>query len=114
MLRCLLWTIVAAMRPRVLLIADNLCLRQQLLVLQRRKPRPRLTDADRRFWILAYRRFVGWRTSLLIVKPESVLRWHRQGWRTYWRRRSSRRGKTRRRPIAAELRTLIRRMTMEN
>jgi hypothetical protein len=114
MFRCLLWAIAAAMRPRVLLIADNLCLRQQLLVLQRRKPRPRLTDVDRHFWILAYRWFVGWGTSLLIVKPETVLRWHRQGWRTYWRRRSSRRGKTARRPIALELRTLIRRMTMEN
>jgi len=43
MLRCLLWVIAAAIRPKVLLVADNLCLRQQLLVLQRRKPRPRLT-----------------------------------------------------------------------
>ena len=51
MFRCLLWVFAAAMRPRLLLIADNLCLRQQLLVLQRRKPRPRLTDSDRRFWI---------------------------------------------------------------
>jgi putative transposase len=87
MFRCLLWTIAAAIRPKVLLITDNLCLRQQLLVLQRRKPRPRLMDADRRFWILACRWFSGWRTSLLIVKPETVLRWHRQGWGTYWRRR---------------------------
>jgi hypothetical protein len=114
MFRCLLWVFAAAMRPRLLLIADNLCLRQQLLVLQRRKPRPRLTDSDRRLWILAYRWFVSWQTSLLIVKPETVLRWHRQGWRGYWRRRSSRRGKTGRPPIAPELRTLIRRMTMEN
>ena len=58
----------------VLLIADNLCLRQQLLVLQRRKPRPRLKDADRRFWVLARRWFVDWQTSVLIVKPETVLR----------------------------------------
>ena len=43
MFRWLLWAFAAAMRPRVLLVADNLCLRQQLLVLQRRKPRPRLT-----------------------------------------------------------------------
>jgi hypothetical protein len=55
MFRCLLWAIAAAMRPRVLPMADNLCLRH------------------------------GWGTSLLIVKPETVLRWHRQGWRTYWR-----------------------------
>src|SRR5215831_2421464 len=83
MFRCLRWAIAAAVRPRVLLIADNLCLRQQLLVLQRRKPRPRLEDADRRFWVLACRSFVGWRASLLVVKPETVLRWHRNGWRAY-------------------------------
>jgi hypothetical protein len=64
MFRCLLWAFAAAVRPRLLLIADNLCLRQQLLVLQRRKPQPRLTDADRRFWILAYRWLFSWRTSL--------------------------------------------------
>src|SRR5262245_12700021 len=109
MLRCLPWAFAAAMRPRLLLIADNVCLRQQLVVLQRRKPRPRLEEADRRFWILAYRWFSGWRTSLLIVKPETVLRCHRQGWRAYWHRRSHRTVRSGRRPIAAELRTLIRR-----
>ena len=114
MLRCLLWALAAAVQPKVLLIADNLCLRQQLLALQRRMPRPRLEDADRRFWILACRWFSGWRTPLLIVKPETVLRWHRRGWRTYWRRRSRRPGRPGRRPIAPELRTLIRRMTTEN
>ena len=114
MFRCLLWAIAAVVRPKVLLIADNLCLRQQLLILQRRKPRPRFKDADRRFWVLACRWFVGWRTSVLIVKPETVLGWHRRGWRTYWRRRSSRRAKMGRQPIAPELRTLIRRMAIEN
>src|SRR5215510_7282228 len=114
MLRCLLWALAAAVQPKALLIADNLCLRQQLVVLQRRRPRPRLEDVDRRFWILACRWFSGWQTSLLVVKPETVLRWHRQGWRTYWRRRSRRTGRPGRRPIALELRTLIRRMTTEN
>ena len=102
MFRCLLWVIAATIRPKVLLVADNLCLRQQLVVLQRRKPPPRLEEADRRFWILACRWFSGWRTSLLIVKPETVLRWHRQGWRTYWRRRSRRTGRPGRRPIGTE------------
>jgi putative transposase len=74
MLRCLLWALAAAVQPKSLLIADNLCLRQQLVVLQRRKPRPRLEDVDRRFWILACRWFSGWQTSLLVVKPETVLR----------------------------------------
>src|SRR5262245_55717066 len=114
MLRCVLWAFAAAVQPKALLIADNLCLRQQLVVLQRRKPRPRLEDMDRRFWILSCRWFSGWQTSLLVVKPETVLRWHRQGWRTYWRRRSRRTGRPGRRPIAPELRALIRRMTMEN
>ena len=58
----------AIFRPSALLIAENLCLRQQLLVLQRRHPRPRLSNADRRFWILASRWFGGWRDLLLIVK----------------------------------------------
>src|SRR5262252_7798815 len=107
MLRCVLWAFAAAVQPKALLIADNLCLRQQLVVLQRRKPRPRLEDVDRRFWILACRWFSGWQTSLLVVKPETVLRWHRQGWRTYWRRRSRRTGRPGPRPIAPELRTLI-------
>src|SRR5262245_56981197 len=98
MLRCVLWAFAAAVQPKALLIADNLCLRQQLVVLQRRKPRPRLEDMDRRFWILACRWFSGWQTSLLVVKPETVLRWHRQGWRTYWRRRSRRTGRPGRRP----------------
>ena len=111
MLRCLLWALAAAVQRKALLIADNLCLRHQLLILQRRKPRPRPEDVDRRFWILAYRWFAGWQTSLLVIKPETVLRWHRPGWRTYWRRRSRRTGRAGRRPIAPELRTLIRRMT---
>ena len=83
MLRFLVWIISAALKPKGLLVAENLCLRQQLLVLQRRHPQPRLRNADRQFWICASRWFAGWRNSLLIVKPETVLRWHRRGWRAY-------------------------------
>ena len=80
----LVWAILAALKPKVLLVAENLCLRQQLLVLQRRHPQTRLRNADRQFWICASRWFADWRNSLLIVKPETVLRWHRRGWRAYW------------------------------
>jgi hypothetical protein len=59
-LRLLVLAIAAIFRPKALLIAENLCLRQQLVVLQRRHPRPRLSDADRRFWILASRWFGDW------------------------------------------------------
>ena len=96
------------------LVAENLCLRQQLLVLRRGWRRLQLNNADRRFWILASRWFPGWWSSLLIVKPETVLGWHRKGWRTYWRWRSKPRGIVGRRRISLELRALIRRMASEN
>jgi hypothetical protein len=114
MLRWLGWGIAACFRLRASLVVENICLRQQLLVLRRRQPRPRIRDADRRFWVLACRWFADWQRSLLIVKPETVLGWHRRGWRAYWRRRSRWGGKAGRRPIAPELRDLIRRMAAEN
>ena len=85
------------------------------MVLQRRHPQPRLGNADRWFWIIACRWFGSWRGSLLIVKPETVLRWHRRGWGAYWSWRSRRqRQRSGRRPIPNELQGLIRRMTAEN
>src|SRR5262249_22462520 len=75
------WAVAAFLKPKSLLAAENLCLRQQLLVLQRRNSHPRLADTDRRFWILASRWFPVWRDVLLIVQPETVLRWPRRGWR---------------------------------
>jgi len=82
------WLILAmeaVCKPKAQLIAENLCLRQQLMVLQRRQKRPSLRDRDRRFWVVASRWFTGWRETLLIVQPETVLRWHRNGWKAYWR-----------------------------
>jgi putative transposase len=99
---------------RASLVAEKLCLRQQLLILQRRHPRPRLTDADRRFWILASRRFWGWRRTLLVVKPDTVIGWHRKGRRAYWRWRSRTPANSGRRPIRDEVRLLIRRLAAEN
>lgn len=107
MVRWAAWAIAAFLKPKTLLVAENLCLRQQLLVLQRPHPRSRLKDADRRFWILASRWFTGWRTSLLVVKPETVLGWHRAGWRVYWRWRSRSRGHGGRHPIRPDLRVSL-------
>jgi hypothetical protein len=73
------WAIAALLKPKALLVAENLCLRQQLVVLQCRRPRPRLFGAHWRFWILARQWYSGWRDALLIVQPETVLRWHREG-----------------------------------
>ena len=108
------WAITSFFRSRSTLIAENLCLRHQLLVLQRRHPRPRLRNADRRFRILACRWLTGWPRSVVIVKPETVLGWHRKGWKAYWRWRSWPRGERGRRPIGCALRSLIRGMALEN
>jgi hypothetical protein len=106
--------IAAWAKPRADLIVENLCLRQQLIVLQRRVPRPRLRDGDRRFSILVCRWFPTWRDLLLVVQPNTVLRWHRRGWTAYWRWRSRPRKGGGRPPLPRALRALIRRMAVEN
>jgi hypothetical protein len=113
-LRLLVLFIAAIFRPKALLIAENLCLRQQLVALQRRHPRPRLSNADRRFWIVASRWLGGWRNLLLIVKPKTVLGCQRLGWRAHWTWRSSCRTSGDRPAIPAELHAFIGRMAAEN
>jgi len=85
-----------------------------LVVLKRRHPRPCLRDTDRRFWIVACHWFIRWRETLIIVQPETVLGWHRKGWKAYWRWWSRQSGRSGRRRIDPELRALIRRMAREN
>ena len=99
------------MRCRYDLATENLALRQQLAVMKYQCPRPRLTDADRFFWVLLSRFWSDWHTSLHIVKPETVVRWHRQGFRYYWRWKSRHRGRPKADP---EIRELIRRMCRAN
>ncbi len=106
--------IAAWFTSRADLIAENLCLRQQLIVLQRRTPRPRLRAGDRRFWILACRWVPRWREFLLVVQRATVLGWHRRGWTAYWRWRSRQRRRGGRPPLRRALRALIRRMSVEN
>lgn len=112
-MRWLVRLLVACCKPRTILALENLCLRQQLAVLARRQPRPALQNKDRRFWVLMCRWFDGWRECLVLATPETVLAWHRRGWRHYWRRKTKTRRSGRRR-IAPELRQLIRRMAAEN
>src|SRR5262249_60665774 len=75
-------------RSRERLILENLLLRQQLQVALRRQRRPRLRSRDKLFWLLVRHLFRNWRRHLLLVRPETVLRWHRQGWRLFWHWRS--------------------------
>src|SRR5262249_57982809 len=81
-------------RSRSELVAENALLRQQLIVLARSVKRPRLSHADRPLLVLLASRVRAWRQALLIVQPETLLRWHRTGFRLFWRWRS----RARRRP----------------
>ena len=91
---------------------ENLALRHQLVVLKRSVRRPRLARWDRVFWVWLARVWAGWRPSLVIVPPATVLAWHRQGFRLYWRRQSGR--PVGRPKLDAEIRHLIRRMARDN
>ena len=91
---------------------ENLALRQQLAILKRKTKRPKLTQADRAFWVALCRLWPDWQNALIIVKPETVIGWHRKGFKLYWTSESRKRGG--RPPIDAEIRTLIRRMAIEN
>ena len=73
---------------RTALAAENLALRQQLPVLTRKIHRPQLLRRDRFFWVILTRLWKNWREILIIVKPETVIRWHRQGFKLYWRWKS--------------------------
>lgn len=95
------------------LALENLALRQQLAVLRRSVKRPRLRWRDRVFWVWLSRLWRGWQDCLLVVKPETVIRWHRVGFKLYWRRKSRRKSAGRPR-IDCEIRDLIRRLKKEN
>ena len=99
--------------PRLVLVTENLALRQQLLVLRRSTNRPRLRNRDRLFWMALSQLWQNWRAILVIVKPETVIKWHRQGFKCYWRWKS-RAGRVGRPKIDQEIRELIRRMSREN
>jgi hypothetical protein len=101
-------------RTYIDLVLEGIALRHQIAVLKRsgtRRPYFRLSD--RLFWMLLSWFWSGWRASLMIVQPETVLRWRRQGWSVFWRYRG-RRWRGGRPRIPSELRLLIRRMAREN
>ncbi len=90
----------------------ELALRQQLATYAQTGSKPRLTPLDRAFWVVLFRFWSHWRDTLVIVKPDTVIRWHRKGFRLYWRA-ISKRGPGRP-PIPEELKVLIRRLADEN
>ncbi len=108
---------VARSEPRTCtaLVLEAIALRHQIAVLERsRTRRPCFRRIDRLFWILLSRWWPQWRESLLIVQPETVLRWRRSGWLALWRYRSSGRWRGGRPRVSGEVRNLIRQMSREN
>jgi putative transposase len=113
-LRLLLSTILCLFRARRSLLLENLALRQQLAVLKRKHPRPRLEMFDKVFWVIARRFWSRWQQALIVVTPETVLRWHRAGFRLHWRLISRVWKPIGRRQTPKQLRELIFLMVAEN
>src|SRR6266478_1998137 len=106
--------LVRFFRGRRSLLLENLALRQQLVTLKRRNPRPSLGLFDKLFWVIARRVWSAWKQSILMVTPETVVRWYRTGFCMYWRLISRVRRQVGRRPTPKEVRGLIFRMVVEN
>ena len=101
------------LKSRASLEAENLVLRQQVIVLSRKsRSRVRLRNIDGLIFVWLYRFFPAILNAITVVKPETVIRWHRRGFRAYWRWRSRRRGG--RPKIDRKIRDLIRGMSKEN
>src|SRR6266568_8139036 len=113
LLLSLLLTLRTSASSRAALQLEVLALRHQLQVLQRSRPRRlRLAKTDRWLWVVLSRLWTGWRTALVIVKPETVIAWHRRGFRLWWTWKSRRR--LGRPTVPADVRTLTRTMTEAN
>ena len=102
--------LVLCLRPAPALAAENLFLRKQLALYQERQVKPRQANNTIRLVMVWLSRWFNWRSALSIVKPQTFIRWHRQGFRCFWRCKS----KPGRLALPKELQTLIRRMALEN
>src|ERR1700741_3857088 len=113
-LPCFILAVLASLvKSKIRLEAENAALRHQLIVLRRTlRGRVRFTNHDRWFFVQLYRWFPSILTVLTIIRPATLVRWHRAGFRCYWRWKSRRRGG--RPQIEADLRVLIRRISVEN
>jgi transposase InsO family protein len=111
-LRAIIAVFRAVFVTRADLVVENLALRQQLNVLRRRMKRPRLQRRNRIFWLWLARCWDGWREALMVVKPETVIRWHRKGFKYYWTWKSRQKGG--RPAVPRQVRDLVRRMSCAN
>jgi len=107
-------TLADLVRSKPALIAENALLRQQIIMLRRSVKRPRCTPTDRTLLVLLASRVRLWRHALLIVQPDTVLRWHQQGFRLFWRRKSQAGMSPGTAKVSAETIALIREMAAAN
>ena len=98
------------LRPQSTLAAENLFLRKQLAMFQERKAKPRRPDTPIQIALVLLSRLFNWCNALVVVQPQTLVRWHRQGFRLFWRWKS----RPGRPPIPIELRQLIHEMAMSN
>jgi len=113
MVKSAFWFLGSLFKPRTRLVAEILALRHQLTVLQRKTPgRVRLSAVDRLFFVWLYRLWPDLLGSIVIIRPETVVRWHRRGFRAFWRWKS--RGIPGRPAIPKEIRDLIREISLVN
>ncbi len=98
-------------RDKTDLVLENLALRHQLSVLERKK-KPKLKNPDRIFWAWLSRIWPSWKSPLILIKPETVIKWHRKGFKLYWRWKC--RHKVGRPTVPKEIRNFIRQMRLEN
>ena len=110
MLKHVFLALISAFRSRHFLVIENAALRHQIEVRQRNSTRPALRWRDRAFWDILSHVWPGWRKALDIVQPETVIRWHRQGFRYDWKWKSRRRRPVRPR-ISREIRDVARELS---
>jgi hypothetical protein len=111
-----LWSglLIRLVRCRRSLLIENLALRQQLAAFKRQNSRPRLATAGKIFWVLLLRSWSLWKTALIVMSPDPVVRWHRAGLQRYWRFISRVRKPVGRRPVTKEIRDPIFQMVAES
>jgi hypothetical protein len=111
LLEAIVGATLAALRPRASLVAENLALRQQLAVPRRQTSRPQLRPVDRAFWVVLSRTWSRWADALAIVRPATVIGWHRRRFARFWAYKSRRPGRP---SLGREVVELIERMATEN
>jgi len=104
----------AVCRSRADLVIENLALRQQVTALKQARPKPFLREVDRAFWVALRGAWARWAELLVIVKPETVVDWHRRRFRRHWTKISQQNRGPGRPPLKAEMRKLIREMALHN